>query len=109
MTDGVASEANEIAAASGVNLILEAEAIPVSSDTKKAAERYGTTALSYALSGGEDYALLGTMAVEDFENIREAAGLAPIGRVTEGSGQVFLQEKNDLRLLEKSGYNHFRK
>ena len=109
VTDGVASEANEIAAASGVNLILAADAIPVSSETEKAAKRYGTTALSYALSGGEDYALLGTMAAENFETVRDAAGLVAIGRVAEGSGQVFLQEKNDLRLLEKNGYNHFRK
>ncbi len=109
VTDGVASEANEIAAASGVNLILEPDAIPISSEAEKAAKRYGMTALSYALSGGEDYVLLGTMAPENFETVRDAAGLVAIGRVTEGSGQVFLQEKNDLRLLEKSGYNHFRK
>ncbi len=109
VTDGVASEAHEIAEASGVDLILEAKDIPVSPETKKAAKRYGTTALTYALSGGEDYALLGTMNPAALAGIREKMGIFVIGRVTEGNGQVFLKEGNHLRLLEKSGYNHFRK
>ncbi len=109
VTDGVASEAHEIAEASGVDLILEAEKIPMAPETKRAAERYGTMALTYALSGGEDYVLLGTMAPEDFDAVCKRAGLIAVGRVAKGCGRVFLQEENDLRVLEKSGYNHFRK
>ncbi len=109
VTDGVASEAHEIAEASGVDLVLDAEKIPMAPETKCAAEIYGTTAMAYALSGGEDYVLLGTMAPEDFAAVCERAGLIAVGHVAEGCGCVFLQEENDLRVLEKSGYNHFRK
>jgi thiamin-phosphate kinase len=61
ISDGLASEAHEIAKASGVGVRLYAEQIPLAGEVKEAAAKLGKEALDYALYGGEDFQLLFTM------------------------------------------------
>ncbi len=109
VTDGVASEAHEIAEASGVELMLESARIPLSEELRAFAKRFGEDPISYALSGGEDYVLLGTAAPEDFARIKEKVSVSAVGVVREGIGRVFLKDGEALRLLSPSGYDHFSK
>ncbi|MEH7384530.1 thiamine-phosphate kinase [Bacillus sp. JJ1521] len=111
ISDGLASEANEIAKASGVTLLIDDDKIPLS-DAILA--QFKDRALEFALYGGEDFELVGTMAASDWDILQKKAkehgyGLSKIGTVSEGGPAVFLNRDGELQKLEMKGYNHFTK
>ncbi|WP_067724998.1 thiamine-phosphate kinase [Oceanobacillus damuensis] len=113
ISDGIASEANEIADISNVKLTLNEACLPTSPD-------YDQFPLElqqqWKLYGGEDFELIGTVSVEDWEEVKKIAArtntkLTKIGYVTEteGKGQVILQRSNKTDVvLEKKGYTHLK-
>lgn len=112
VSDGLSSELNEIAQASLVNLHVEEDLIPVSTEFLNFNHAKKD---EWKLSGGEDYELLGTTSSSNWEKVlREASKLnlkvTKIGYVTEKSTQpkVYLKEKNQLSILPSQGYNHFK-
>lgn len=112
ISDGLASEANEIARASNVGMIIYEERIPLSPEVVAAALKLGKAGAHYALYGGEDYQLLFTISPENFEKISQTdlgVTLTAIGEVREESHGVLLAAKDGTTsLLEPKGYNHFR-
>ena len=108
ISDGLASEANEVARASQVCLRLEAERIPLSPALREAAMYMGKDALQYALYGGEDYKLLATLPPENLAAVSAEADICVIGVVESGESGVFLLEEDGaLSRIEARGYNHF--
>ena len=112
ISDGLAQEAWEIAEASGVKIILDASQIPISEQAKKYATVARQDPLDWALFGGEDYQLLGTITRENWGKCKQMAyakgfSLIAIGRVEEGSAEVELEKELQCVLLQKRGYNHF--
>jgi len=108
VSDGVGADAAHIAAASGVALRIEAEAVPLAPGAAEAMRAVGRDPWDL-LSGGEDYELLvalppsrlaeATAAVEEAEGVR----LTPIGEVLAGSGvEVRLPGG---RFLEPGGFD----
>jgi thiamine-monophosphate kinase len=57
LSDGLAATARAMAEASGVGVVLEADAIPLAEAARAWAASAGLDPLSFALSGGEDYEL----------------------------------------------------
>jgi thiamine-monophosphate kinase len=112
ISDGLASEANEIARASKVGMIIYKEKIPLSPEVNAAALKLGKAGVHYALYGGEDYQLLFTISPEKFKLLLKAdpgLKLTVIGEVREHSHGVLLAaEDGTTSLLEPKGYNHFR-
>lgn len=112
ISDGLASEAWEIAEASGVALVLTESAIPVADDVREYATRIGHDAMEWAFYGGEDYQLIGCAPLEEQERLTEAfrkAGLPLywIGEVREGAIGVYVRRADEEAPLAKKGYNHF--
>ncbi len=107
ITDGLASEADEVAKASGMDLIIDAEKVPLSEEVIRAGAAFGVPPLRWALTGGEDYALLAAGAEEVFRRAAEKLPLWIIGEVSGPGGQVYLKEGESLRPLSRSGYDHF--
>lgn len=108
ISDGLASESNEIAAASHVDLILDKLQIPLSDELRRWCEVSGKDPYAYALTGGEDYELVLTMAPDDFYLLKEEfSSLTVIGRVQAGSGNVYLKDGHHTQVLAPSGWNHF--
>jgi len=119
VSDGAASEAWEIAEASGVCLVLHDRQLPRSGALMSYAADSGQDALEWMLYGGEDYVLLGTIEAEDAEGAKaalEAEGIPmfiigevevggpDVQLVTGGAGSFGLERR---RQLQKRGYNHF--
>lgn len=109
VSDGLASEANEIAAASRVKVRLFEERLPLAEELKAASGFFGKTALDYALYGGEDYQLLFTIEPEKFRLLPQIpAQLSVIGEIAGGPAGVELIEAGGaVRVLKAGGYNHF--
>jgi thiamine-monophosphate kinase len=111
VSDGVASEANEIAEASQVKLTIDPDKLPYHPFLNN---RLVSKKLDFALYGGEDFQLIGTVACEHFEALKKKCSesdilLTSIGEVDEGEGSVYLKRADEQIKLLKKGYNHFSK
>lgn len=111
ISDGIASEANEIAEASDQDLQIQYEKIPVHEGLK-----HFEQSKSWVLSGGEDFELIGTVARKDWPFVQQAAEKANIlvteigvvSRKIAEQGQAWLNNGGKIEQLQKSGYNHFK-
>ncbi|MFZ3579554.1 thiamine-phosphate kinase [Virgibacillus sp. DJP39] len=111
ISDGVGSEAIEIAEASQVTLHITETALPVSesfsqfpSDLQK----------KWKLFGGEDFELVGTVSKQNWQSVQQAANrigvtVTEIGYVSEYNNHyAYLHENNSRVPLKKDGYNHLK-
>ncbi len=93
LSDGLGGDAGHLAAASGVEVLIELERLPLQEGVSELAEAAGVDGLELAISGGEDYELLVTLPRERLSEAAEAlseigSALAVIGEVREGRGVV---------------------
>ncbi len=91
LSDGLAGDAGQLAAASGVGARIDATAIPLADGVEAAAAAAGRDPLELAASGGEDYELLAALPPERVDAAVAAlgaggAGLTPIGELVAGTG-----------------------
>jgi thiamine-monophosphate kinase len=111
LSDGLAGDAAHLAAASGVALEIELEALPVAPAAAAEARKLGMTAAAFAAEGGEDYELLVALPAEtgdgDARELERASGvtLTRIGRVLPGAGARLTLGGHPVALR---GYDHFR-
>jgi len=106
VSDGLGADAAHVARASGVRVVLDGAAIAKSlpSELFDAAAVLRVDALSLAVGGGEDYALVATGP-----RAKRPRGALRIGRVERGKG-VFLEDpRGRLRDVARGGYDHFRR
>ena len=115
ISDGLASELNEIATASQVGIQIYAERIPYSPELEIAVYKLDKPALEYALYGGEDYEMVFTIREPNFNLVSQAAlanfgvTLTRIGEVVAAETGVTLVHGDGRReTIEPRGYNHFR-
>jgi thiamine-monophosphate kinase len=114
ISDGLASEAWEIAEASGCGLLLDSRRIPVHGSLRAYAALTGKDPLDWMFYGGEDYQLIGTADRKGFASLSEALGKAgiPVREIGTVSGSFVgvraLDGGGRDVPLAKKGYNHFR-
>lgn len=112
ISDGLASEVNEIANASDVGMRIYAQDVPLAAELKEASTILQKQPLDYALYGGEDYQLVFTIQPDKFELLSEGemgVRLTRIGEVVnKAEGVVLVHEDGNTTRLEPRGYNHFR-
>jgi len=108
VSDGVASEIRHIAARSVVGARVDSRQLPIHPETAAAAKALRTTAAACALSGGEDFELLFTLAPDDLPALEaEGVDLSVIGEVLPAAeGLVLLGEDGEPGPLPE-GYDHF--
>ncbi|MFB9328812.1 thiamine-phosphate kinase [Paenibacillus aurantiacus] len=119
VSDGLASEAWEIAEASGVSIVLRESQLPYSGSMTAYAHRSGADPLEWMLYGGEDYVLLGTIRQEDADAAKAALAaeglpMYIIGEAAAGDAGVALIRDRQAgggagrrEAIAKRGYNHF--
>ncbi|CUB18570.1 Thiamine-monophosphate kinase [Bacillus subtilis] len=110
ISDGLASELNEIAEASCVSIEIDESILPVHSDLPKLHSNWK----EWALFGGEDFELTGTVSKEEWEVLKQECEkrqlpITKIGHVKEKTeSNVILKTEKTTMALEKKGYNHFK-
>ncbi|MEW5983394.1 MAG: thiamine-phosphate kinase [Acidobacteriota bacterium] len=111
LSDGLADGLRQLAAASGVGVVIEAEALPIPPEAGTLVHAGGTL-VDRALCGGDDYELLFTVPARRrarFEAVRRLVhGLrvTRIGSITSG-GSLVLRDQESERPIP-AGYAHFR-
>jgi thiamine-monophosphate kinase len=113
VSDGLASEAWELAEASDVGIDLIEERIRITDELYRYANEVKKDPLDYILYGGEDYQLLGTADAARITELQlrfREAGLVldVIGYVTPApAGVRLVRDDGTVARIEKKGYNHF--
>jgi thiamine-monophosphate kinase len=110
LSDGLADGARQLAAAAGLGVEIDAEAVPILPAAAVVAASAGRDALELGLSGGEDYELLfavGRRQRRGFLAAVRRAGLAAtlVGRLVDDHGAILVQSGTRKPLPE--GFSHF--
>ena len=110
VSDGLAGDLAKLCRASGVAAEIDVARVPLSS-AARAAIAADPALLETALTGGDDYEVVVTLAAKKLRAFNAAAqqvGIAAteIGRVTEGQGARFVRDGKALSFA-RSSYSHF--
>lgn len=106
ISDGLSSEILHICRQSNVGCILYEEKIPVAEETRKAAFKFEIDPTACALSGGEDYELLFTVAQSDHDKIKDNPAISIIGYITEAADGAHIITKGGGRhAITAQGWN----
>jgi thiamine-monophosphate kinase len=110
LSDGLADGAHRIAEASGVGVVIDADALPIDAAARAHFEARGQDPILQALSAGDDYELLFTVRPRTRRRLAEAErrGGVPITRVGQCTGDraVLLRRGTDVTPVAE-GYSHF--
>ena len=113
-SDGLSSDLAHIAEESRVGARLYAEKIPISQYLKDFCIRFDFDPIDYALSGGEDYTLLCTIAPQNADKIASAfekefnRPLFAIGEITKKTQIEVIFPGGESKPLPPTGWDHFK-
>lgn len=107
ISDGLSSEILHICKQSNLGCVLYEEKIPIAEETRNAAYKFKLDPTASALSGGEDYELLFTVAQSDYEKIKDHPSISTIGYMTESTeGSHILTKGGKKHPITAQGWNH---
>ena len=106
ISDGLSSEALHICKASGVGCRIYEEHIPLDYQTASTAEEFNMNVTTCALNGGEDYELLFTVPLTEYERVNELADIRIIGHITRAElGTCLITRDGQEFPLKAQGWN----
>lgn len=109
ISDGLSSEILHICMQSKVGCRLYEEKIPLDQQVISTCEEFDINSTTVALSGGEDYELLFTIAQTDFDKIKGNPSMTVIGYMTEASEGINLVTRaNQFIEITAQGWNSFK-
>lgn len=110
ISDGLSSEILHICKDSNLGCVLYEEKIPVHEDMKKAAFKFEIDPTACALSGGEDYELLFTIAQSDYDKLVLNEQISVVGYMTEPEqGAHIITKGGGKHAITAQGWNHMAK
>ncbi|OYQ37010.1 thiamine-phosphate kinase [Flavobacterium cyanobacteriorum] len=106
VSDGLSSEIIHICKQSGVGCNLYEEKIPVDPQLISVTEEFNIDNTTVAINGGEDYELLFTIKMEDFDKIKHNPNFTIIGYMTQESEGIHLITRANTKIpLKARGWN----
>jgi len=107
VSDGLSSEILHICKQSNVGCVLYEEKIPIHEDARQYAYKLELDPTVCALSGGEDYELLFTMAQTDYEKLLLNEQISVIGYMTDAEeGANIITRGGNKHSIKAQGWNH---
>jgi thiamine-monophosphate kinase len=109
VSDGLSSELLHICKQSQLGCVLYEEKIPVAEQTRLAAFKFELDPTACALSGGEDYELVFTLAQEEYDKLVLNEQISVVGYMTEPEEGAHIITKGGSRhALSAQGWNHLK-
>lgn len=106
VSDGISSEIMHICKASNVGCNLFEEKLPLDPQFINVCEEFNVDSTTIAINGGEDYELLFTIAMDDFDKIKGNPNLTVIGHMTSiNEGMHLITRENTKLPLKARGWN----
>lgn len=108
ISDGLASEIFHLCKSSDLGCTIYDEKIPIDAKTSMAAIDFNIDPVTCALNGGEDYELLFTVSLADYDKIKGNPHMTVIGHITDKNSGVNLVDKNGALIpLQAQGWKAF--
>jgi len=108
VSDGLSSELMHICSQSGVGCCVYEDKLPIDFQAASMAEEMNLNIVTCALNGGEDYELLFTCSLDDYEKLIPIDDLYIIGHITKAEYGCNLIGRNGEELaLKAQGWNAF--
>jgi len=98
ISDGLSSEIFHLCNQSGVGMKLFEDKLPIDPGAYNTARELNLDPTICALNGGEDYELLFTLSLDDFEKVKNNPDITAVGHVTD--------EDFGIKMISKSGIEH---
>jgi thiamine-monophosphate kinase len=106
ISDGLSSEILHLCDASGTGCRLHTDKIPIDQETLDMAKELNLEPVTISLNGGEDYELLFTVPLSDFEKINLMQGISIIGHMTaKDEGTCLVMPNGSLTRIQSMGWN----
>jgi len=106
ISDGLSSEIMHLCKQSGVGCNLYEDKLPLDPQLINVCEEFNIDSTTVAINGGEDYELLFTIPIEDFDKIKGNPNLTIIGHMTqEGEGVHLVTRANTKIPLKARGWD----
>lgn len=106
VSDGLSSELLHISKESHVGCRIYEDRIPIDYQTAVMAEQFNMNLVTAALNGGEDYELLFTVPLADFDKVSELKGVKIIGHITKPELGNYLEGRDGGEVeLKAQGWN----
>lgn len=108
ISDGLSSEVLHICRQSGLGAVIYEDKLPIHEDMKKAAYKFEIDPTACALSGGEDYELLFTLAQADYEKLVLNEEISVIGYMADAEeGTHIITRGGNKHKLTAQGWQAF--
>ena len=109
ISDGLASEILHICNDSKIGAVIYEEKLPIDTVVASIANEFNIEPAIAALNGGEDYELLFSIDMKDYDKIMAIPGITIIGHITdEASGVNLMSNSGSLIPIQAQGWNHYR-
>ncbi|MBN1144715.1 MAG: thiamine-phosphate kinase [Bacteroidales bacterium] len=106
ISDGLSSELMHICEQSGRGCKIYSDKVPVHEETRRISQEFGIDPLIAALNGGEDYELLFTIPVSQFDQVGNRQEISIIGHVVEAAeGARMIDSHGSVVALQAQGWN----
>jgi thiamine-monophosphate kinase len=106
ISDGLSSEIMHLCKQSGVGCNLYEDKLPLDPQLISVCEEFNIDSTTVAINGGEDYELLFTIAMEDFDKIKANPNFSIIGHMTQESEGIHLVTRANTKIaLKARGWN----
>ncbi len=105
ISDGLSSELLHLCESSKKGCRLFEEKIPIDPKVYDLCEEFNLNTTTVALNGGEDYELLFTISLEDFDKIKGNPNLSVIGHITEDENRYLVTRDEVAIELTAQGWN----
>lgn len=102
ISDGLSSEIMHICKQSGVGCNLYENKLPLDPQLITVCEEFNIDSTTVAINGGEDYELLFTIPIEEFEKIKGNPNFTIIGHMTQESEGLHLITRADTKIALKA-------
>lgn len=110
ISDGLSSEILHICKQSHVGCRIYEKNIPIDYQTAIMAEEFNMNVTTCAMNGGEDYELLFTVPIGDYEKVEALEGVKVIGHITnESLGTQLITRDNQEFEIRAQGWNPLKK
>ncbi|MFZ9596769.1 MAG: thiamine-phosphate kinase [Schleiferiaceae bacterium] len=107
VSDGLSSELLHLTKASGLGCVVFEDKLPIDPVVLRACEEFGIHPVTAVLNGGEDYELVFTVSLEDYDKIKGNPNITPIGHMTESSGAYLVNLAGEHVSLTAQGWKAF--
>jgi thiamine-monophosphate kinase len=110
ISDGLSSEIMHICSQSKVGCKIYEDKLPLDPQVISACEEFELDATMISLSGGEDYELLFTVSISEFDKIKGNPNFSIIGHITpENQGLNLVTRASQEIELKAQGWNSLKK